>query len=487
MLPSGYRYPQLGLFVGRQFLTRTDSPPVDVLNPATEECLARLPTATPAIVGDALACAARAFAGWMEFPASARGAVLHRAADLLAGRADEIAFTIVLEQGKPLRQARLEVDRVVDLFRYFGRLAGHLKDIELDDGGQPIRRISRPVPVGVVAAFTAWNFPLVLAGRKLAMALAAGCPVILKAAEETPGAAVELVRALQAAGLPDGYLSLLFGRPADISSQLLAAPVVGKISLTGSIPVGRTLARLAADGVKPASLELGGHSAAIVFADSDIEVAARQIAAAKFANAGQVCTAPSRILVERPAYDRFVSVFTACAEALVVADGLAERVDMGPLAHAGRLRATQAVVEDAVARGGKIVTGGRVLDRKGYFFEPTVIVEAPLDSAIMREEYFAPLAPIHVFDGEEEALGIANGLPYGLAAYLFTASPERIDRMTGRLEAGGVFVNTTATVTEATPFSGIKESGYGYEGGQRGLDSYLHYRLVNTRIEARGL
>lgn len=481
LLPEGYAYPELGIYIGRTFITTTNGPEIDVLNPATEECLAKLPSASAEDIDAALAGAEAAFANWPDFSPPRRQAVLDGAADILGSRADSIAVTIVLEQGKPLRQARMEVDRVVDLLRYYAGLAGQLADVDLVDAGQPIQRVSKPVPIGVVAAFTAWNFPIVLAGRKLAMAIAAGCPVILKAAEETPGAAIELVRALQESGLPDGYLSLLFGRPADISTQLLASPIVRKVSLTGSIPVGKTLARLAADDVKSMSLELGGHSAAIVFADADIETAAREIAAAKFANAGQVCTTPSRILVERSVCDRFVSAFADHARNLVVGNGLSSETDIGPLAHAGRLKATEAVVRDVVERGGRIVTGGKAIERKGYFFEPTVVTDVPLDSAIMRDEYFAPLAPINAFDSEEEAVNVANALPYGLAAYVYTSSTESMDRLSERLEVGGVFINTTATVTEATPFAGVKESGYGYEGGTRGLDTYLHYRLVNRR------
>lgn len=389
---------------------------------------------------------------------------------------------IVLEQGKPLGQARAEVGRVVELFRYYAHLALELCDADLGDNRHAIRRSSKPVPIGVVAAFTAWNFPLVLPGRKLAMAIAAGCPVILKAAEETPAAAIELVRALQEAGLPEGYLNLVFGNPAEISKQLIASPVVRKISLTGSIPVGKALARLAAEGMKPASMELGGHSAALVFADADIEAAATELAAAKFANAGQVCTAPSRFFIEMPAYNSFVDAFLCKVKSLKVGKGLDPNTDIGPLAHSRRIDATVGVVEDAIARGAQIVTGGNRVKGAGYFFEPTVLCEAMAESVIMRNEYFAPLAPINGFKNEMEAVRMANALPYGLAAYIYTQSRERIERLTISLEVGGVFINTTATVTELTPFCGVKESGYGYEGGRRGLDTFLHYKLVNTAI-----
>ncbi|RWJ58080.1 MAG: aldehyde dehydrogenase family protein [Mesorhizobium sp.] len=472
--------PPLGMYIDGEFIESSSAAPREVINPADETVLGLLPSATPELLEKALQSAERAFGSWPRFLPEHRKEVLERAADILAEGEPSIAVRIVQEQGKPLSQAKLEVARVVDLFRYYAQLALELRDADLGDNRHPIRRSSKPVPIGVVAAFTAWNFPLVLPGRKLAMAIAAGCPVILKAAEETPGAAIELVRALQEAGLPNGYLNLIFGNPAEISRQLIASSVVRKISLTGSIPVGKSLALLAAEGMKPASMELGGHSAALVFADADIDAAASQLAASKFANAGQVCTAPSRLFIEKPAYDRFVDAFLRKVQSLKIGNGLHADTDVGPLTHARRLDATVAVVEDATARGGRIITGGNRVDGPGYFFEPTILCDAVPESLVMRDEYFAPLAPLSRFDNEMQAVGMANALPYGLAAYVYTQSRERIERLVENLDAGGVFVNTTATVTEFTPFCGVKESGYGYEGGRRGLDTFVHYRLVNT-------
>ncbi|RVC82577.1 aldehyde dehydrogenase family protein [Mesorhizobium sp. M4A.F.Ca.ET.022.05.2.1] len=477
---SNWKHPPLGMYVDGEFIESSSAPPLEVINPADEAVLGILPSATSQLLQKALYSAERAFETWPRFSPEIRKEVLERAADILSERAVSIALSIVLEQGKPLNQARLEVSRVVDLFRYYARLALELHDGYLGDQQQPVRRSSKPVPIGVVAAFTAWNFPLVLPGRKLAMALAAGCPVILKAAEETPTAAIELVRALQEAGLPTGYLHLVFGNPADISRELIASPVVRKISLTGSIPVGKSLARLAAEGMKPASMELGGHSAALVFADADIDAAASELAAAKFANAGQVCTAPSRLFIEMPAYDRFVDAFLGKVKSLRIGNGLDPDTDLGPLAHSRRIDATVGVVEDAIAGGAQIITGGNRIRGPGYFFEPTVLCNVAPGSQILRDEYFAPLAPINGFNNEMQAVSMANALPYGLAAYVYTQSPERIDRLIENLEAGGIFVNTTSTVTEFTPFCGVKESGYGYEGGRRGLDTFVHYRLVNS-------
>ncbi|MER9319864.1 aldehyde dehydrogenase family protein [Mesorhizobium sp. M0659] len=474
-------YPTLGMFIDGEFIESSLAAPLEVINPADETVLGLLPSATPQLLERALRSAERAFRSSRRFLPENRKEVLERAADILAEREASISLRIVLEQGKPLGQARAEVGRVVELFRYYAQLALELCDADLGDNRQAIKRSSKPVPIGVVAAFTAWNFPLVLPGRKLAMAIAAGCPVILKAAEETPAAAIELVRALQEAGLPEGYLNLVFGNPAEISRLLIASPVVRKISLTGSIPVGKSLARLAAEGMKSASMELGGHSAALVFADADIDAAASELAAAKFANAGQVCTAPSRLFIEMRAYNRFVDAFLSKVKSLRIGNGLDPDTDVGPLTHSRRIDATVGVVEDAIAGGAQIITGGNRVKGPGYFFEPTVLCEATPDSLIMRNEYFAPLAPINGFNNEMQAVSMANALPYGLAAYVYTQSPQRIERLTEILEAGGVFVNTTATVTEFTPFCGVKESGYGYEGGRRGLDTFVHYRLVNTR------
>lgn len=476
---SNWKHPSLGMYIDGEFIESSSAPRLEVINPADEAVLGILPSATSELLQKALLSAGRAFETWPRFSPEMRKEVLERAADILSERALSIAVSIVLEQGKPLNQARLEVSRVVDLFRYYARLALELYDGSLGDHQHPIKRSSKPVPIGVVAAFTAWNFPLILPGRKLAMALAAGCPVILKAAEETPTAAIELVRALQDAGLPIGYLHLVFGSPADISRELIASPVVRKISLTGSIPVGKSLARLAAEGMKPASMELGGHSAALVFADADIDAAASELAAAKFANAGQVCTAPSRLLIEKPVFDEFVDAFSSKVQSLRVGNGLDPNTDIGPLAHSRRVDATSAVVGDAIANGARVLAGGNKVRGSGYFFEPTILCNTGLDSLVMRHEYFAPLAPINAFDSESQAVSIANGLPYGLAAYVYTKSVDRITRLTENLDVGGVFVNTTATVTEFTPFCGVKESGYGYEGGRRGIDTFLHYKLVN--------
>jgi len=331
----------------------------------------------------------------------------------------------------------------------------------------------------VIAAFTAWNFPLVLAGRKLAMALAAGCSVVLKASEETPASAMALVEALDDAGLPKGVVNLLFGRPAEIAERLIGAPEVRKISLTGSIRVGKQIAENAGRYLKPCSLELGGHCPVLIFPDVDIEDTVDKLVSAKFANAGQICTSPSRFMIHADIYDRFVDVFLRRTEQLQLGNGIDCVTQVGPLANERGLRSIEEYVDSARRAGARILCGGAKADRPGYFYRPTVMVDLPSDARVMQEEYFGPLAPMVRFKHEDEAVKLANSLPYGLAAYVFTRDEVRSKRLVQSIEAGGVFINTAVTLSEYTPFCGVKESGYGYEGGREGLETFVHYKLVN--------
>ena len=473
---NGYR--ALALSIGGRWESDT-AETLAVINPATGAELGRLPVATADHVDRAVAAAAEASAGWRNSLHGECRDVLHRAAALFRERSDDISRRLTLEQGKPIAQARAEVVRVAELFDWFGEETARLYGRTYMPRADGVRQELIPEPLGVVAAFTAWNVPAVLAGRKLAMALAAGCTVVLKAAEESPASAMALVEALYDAGLPAGAVNLLFGRPAEIAERLIAAPEVRKVSLTGSIPVGKELARLAAGGVKPCSLELGGHCPVLVFADADVEGAAELLVAAKFNNAGQICTSPSRFFVHADVHDRFVAAFVAGVDRLTVGNGLDPSTTMGPLAHGRRVAAVERFVDDARSRGARVLRGAQRLPGAGLFYAPTVMVDVPEDAALMREEYFGPIAPIVEFTDEEEVLTRANELPFGLAAYVFTGSNATADRMARALAVGGVLINTAATVTEYTAFCGVKESGYGYEGGRQGLDTYLHYKLVN--------
>jgi succinate-semialdehyde dehydrogenase/glutarate-semialdehyde dehydrogenase len=342
-----------------------------------------------------------------------------------------------------------------------------------------VRQIVLQEPVGVVAAFTPWNFPTLTPVRKIAGALAAGCSLIIKASEEVPGGCVELVKCFADAGLPAGVLNLVFGVPAEVSEHLIPSPIVKKISFTGSIPVGKHLAALAAKGMKRATMELGGHSPVVVFADADPEKAADTIAAFKYRNAGQVCISPTRFYVQEQSYPKFLARFTEYAKNLKLGDGLEKGTGMGPLANPRRLDAMESFVNDAKERGGKIRTGGSRHGNQGFFFQPTVITDVPDDSKIMTQEPFGPVAPIVPFKTFDEVVERANSLEFGLAAYAFTTSSATANAIGDAIQSGMVGVNSVAISTPETPFGGIKESGYGSEGGIEGLSAYLNTKFVS--------
>ena len=450
----------------------------EVLNPANLEVIGRFACAGPQDLDDAVAAAQGGFAAWRATHAARRAEVLAAAAGLLEKRAEEIARVITLEQGKPLYESRLEVGRSVDTFRWYSEQAGGLEARDYPERPGHVRQHSTPEPLGVVAAFTAWNFPAILPARKLAPALAAGCSVILKAAEETPATAAYMAEALAEAGLPDGVLNLVYGDPAMISEALLARPEVRKLSFTGSVPVGMLLARQAAANLTRCTLELGGHAPTIVFADADIKTAARDTAAFKYRNAGQVCVAPSRFYVERPAYDEFIETFAGVARDLKVGDGLDEETRMGPMANERRMEAMERLVADAGARGAEVLLGGARHGERGCFWQPTVLRGVPDDALVMTEEPFGPVAPIVPFDDTQEVIGRANSLPYGLASYLFTGSESTARQVIDGLETGTIGVNTLLPAQPDTPLGGVKHSGYGYEGGREGMDGFLHLKLV---------
>ena len=450
----------------------------EVINPASGESIGRFAVADARDLEDAVSAAVDGFAVWRATPAAERGAVITAAAALMDARLDDIARVITLEQGKPLAESRLELARAVDTIKWYGAQAESLGRRDYPERPGQVRQHSAPEPVGVVAAFTAWNFPAILPARKLAPALAAGCSVILKAAEETPATAARMAEAFAEAGLPDGVLNLVTGEPAVISEFLLARPEVRKLSFTGSIPVGKLLARQAAANLTRCTLELGGHAPVIVFADADIAAAARDTAAFKFRNAGQVCVAPSRFFIERPVYDEFVSAFVGIARDLKVGDGLDESTQMGPMANARRIEAMAELMADADACGAETLHGGSRIGERGYFWQPTVLAKVPDNARVMRDEPFGPVAPMVAFEDADDAVARANSLSYGLASYLFTGSESTARRVVDGLESGTVGVNTLLPAQPDTPLGGVKHSGYGYEGGHEGLDGFLHLKLV---------
>jgi succinate-semialdehyde dehydrogenase/glutarate-semialdehyde dehydrogenase len=471
-------YTDLALYIGGAWRNGDGRQGEDVVNPATEKPLARLPHAGASDLDQALEAAKKGFEVWRATSAYDRAKVLRKAAGLVRERAEPIARIMTQEQGKVLAESRLEVLVTADIIEWFAEEGRRAYGRIIPGRAKGMRQLVVQEPVGVVAAFTPWNFPTLTPARKIGASLAAGCSIIIKPSEETPGSCVELVRCFVDAGLPADVLNLVFGVPANVSEHLIASDLVRKISFTGSVPVGKHLAGLAAKGMKRATMELGGHSPVVVFADADPEKTADTIAAFKYRNAGQVCISPTRFYVQEGVYDRFLKRFTEFAGAIKLGDGLEQGVTMGPLANARRLDAMEAIVSDSKSRGGNIVTGGKRRGNQGYFFEPTVITDVPDDSKLMTQEPFGPIAPVVAFKTFEEVVARANSLPFGLAAYAFTSSARTATAIGDALEAGMVGVNSVAVSAPETPFGGIKDSGYGHEGGIEGLEAYTVKKFI---------
>jgi succinate-semialdehyde dehydrogenase/glutarate-semialdehyde dehydrogenase len=472
-------YTDLALHIGGAWRNGDGGRGEEVVNPATEKPLARLPHAGASDLDEALAAAEKGFALWRATSAYDRAKVLRKAANLVRERAEAIARIMTQEQGKVLPESRLEVLVTADIIEWFAEEGRRAYGRIIPGRVKGTRQMVLQEPVGVVAAFTPWNFPTLTPARKIGASLAAGCSIIIKPSEETPGSCVELVRCFVDAGLPPGVLNLVFGVPANVSEHLIASDLVRKISFTGSVPVGKHLAGLAAKGMKRATMELGGHSPVVVFADADPEKTADTIAAFKFRNAGQVCISPTRFYVQEPVYDRFLARFTEFANAIKLGDGLEQGTTMGPLANARRLDAMAAIVNDSKSRGGKVVTGGKRRGNQGYFFEPTVITDLPDDCKLMTQEPFGPIAPVVTFKTFDEVVARANSLPFGLAAYAFTSSGQTATAIGDALESGMVAINNVVISTPETPFGGVKESGYGHEGGIEGLEAYMVRKFIS--------
>ena len=471
-------YEKLGNFIDGEWRTANEIGQ-DVLNPANESVLAFLPHATEKDLDDALESAQKGFKIWRDTPVQKRASILNKTADLIEERANQISHVITLEQGKPLREAKGEILRTIETFRWNAELG--IDNLEKRSVLRPngLRQSVRVEPVGVALGLTPWNFPAFLPARKLASALAAGCSMILKASEETPGTAVSLIRALSDAGVPDGVVNLVFGVPTEISEKLFASTIVRKISFTGSVPVGKQLAGLASSGLKRCTFELGGHSPAIVCEDANLENALSTLTAFKFRNSGQVCIAPSRFFVHRSHYNSFVNGFVDASHSQCLGNGLEEGTTMGPMSNYRRIESMGNLVEDAVKCGAKLVTGGKRWGNVGFFWEPTVLVDVPDHSKIMQEEPFGPVAPIIPFDSLDEVIEKSNSLQYGLAAYVFTQSDNTRELLVNSLESGGIAFNSAAPVPSDLPYGGLKDSGYGYEGGIEGVEAYLHKKLVS--------
>jgi succinate-semialdehyde dehydrogenase/glutarate-semialdehyde dehydrogenase len=449
-----------------------------VVNPATGEPLAELPLADAADLDRALDAAARGFRRWRNSTPHERAAVLQGAARLMLERQDELARVAVLEQGKTLAEAKVEVLMNVGLFNFYAGEVFRLYGRTLVRPAGQRSTVSKE-PVGPVAAFAPWNFPIGNPGRKLGAPIAAGCSVILKAAEETPASALGVLQCLLDAGLPGEVAQAVFGVPDEVSRHLLGSSVIRKLSFTGSTAIGKHLAKLAADDMKRTTMELGGHGPVLVFDDVDVDQVLDTMVAAKYRNAGQVCVSPTRFIVQEDVYDRFRAGFAERAGKIVVGDGLDPATRMGPMANLRRPDAMERLIGDAIAKGATLLSGGGRIGNRGFFYQPSVLSDVPLDAAIMNEEPFGPVAMINPFAGEDAMIEEANRLPYGLAAYAWTRDSARQRRLAREIESGMVGINTTMIGGADAPFGGVKWSGHGSEDGPEGIEACLVTKAVH--------
>lgn len=476
-------YEDYGLFINGQWREARDKRTLAVIDPATEERIGAIPHAGPGDLDEALQAAAAAAGGWAATPGWERSKLLRRISEGLRERAEPAAQMMVRECGKPLAEARGEFLAAIDQFDWYADEARRIFGHTLDGRDAGAKLTVRYRPVGPVAAFTAWNFPALLPARKIAAALAAGCTIVLKPSEETPSSAFVFAEAAKAAGLPDGVLNVVTGDPAEISRHLIASPVIRKVSLTGSVPVGKLIMKLCAEGVKRLSLELGGHAPVLVFADADPVAAGKACAAAKFRNNGQVCISPSRFYVHASIHVPFAAAMAESAKTLRLGSGLDPQTTCGPMINARGRERVESLLADAVGRGAVVLAGGARPSEfnRGYFYQPTVLDSVPEEARVMHEEPFGPIAPIARFEDFDEVIARANATPFGLAGYVFSRSLSTANRAADALDVGMVGVNDMMLAAAEIPFGGVKESGFGREGGQLGILDYLEARYVKMR------
>lgn len=477
---SDSSYPDTRLLIANQWQDAASGKTLDVVNPATGLPIGKVAHADIADLDRALQAAQSGFQSWRALSAHERADTLRRAAALVRERASAIARLLTLEQGKPLAEARGEVLAAATIIEWFAdeglRVYGRIVPARNPQAQQLVLK----EPIGPVAAFTPWNFPINQVVRKLGAALATGCSFLVKAPEETPASPAALLQAFVDAGVPPGTVGLVFGDPAQISNYLIPHPVIRKVTFTGSTAVGKQLAALAGAHMKRVTMELGGHAPVIVAEDADLDLAVKTACGAKFRNAGQVCISPTRFLIHSSLVTEFSRAFTAQAEALTLGDGLQEGTTLGPLANPRRVAAMEKVVEDARQHGAEILTGGQRVGEAGNFFAPTVIGNLTTEADLFNTEPFGPIAGIRAFDRLEQAIEEANRLSYGLAAYAFTRSFRNVQLLSQRVEAGMVWINQAATTSAELPFGGIKDSGYGTEGGPEAMEAYLNTKAVSV-------
>jgi succinate-semialdehyde dehydrogenase / glutarate-semialdehyde dehydrogenase len=477
-------YHDLNLYIRGDWRPASDRGTKPVTDPATEDALGLIAVATEADVDDALAAAKEGFRVWRRTGTWERAAKIRKVAELIRARTEDIAVLMSLETGKPIAEARGETGGAADQFEWYSeetkRIYGQIIEARTPDSRMAVIH----QPVGVVAAFSAWNFPALLPARKIAAALAAGCAIIVKPAGETPASCAALIQACHDAGIPPGVVNMVTGNSTQIATQLIRSPIVRKVSVTGSVPVGKQILALAAEGVKKVSMELGGHGPVLIFDDYDPIAAADVCAPTKFRNCGQVCISPTRFYVHEKSYDAFSSRFAEIAKSLRIGRGLDDGVQVGPMANQRGLETVQKMTEDALSHGAELLAGGKtpVGSNKGYFIEPTVLGRVPDDALVMNEEPFGPIAPITTFSGYDEVIERANSLPFGLAGYVFSNDLSTSTRAYEDLEVGMVGVNEMLLATAEAPFGGVKESGMGREGGSLGIHDYLDPKYVKIKL-----
>ena len=472
-------YANTQLLIDGQWCDAADGRTLAVVNPAHGKEIGRVAHADRADLDRALAAAQKGFDVWRAVPAVERGKIMRQAAQLLRERNADIAALMTQEQGKPLIEAKGEITMACEVIEWFAEEARRVYGRVVPARNLLAQQLVLKDPVGPVAAFTPWNFPINQVVRKLSAALATGCSIIVKAPEETPASPAELLRAFVDAGVPAGVIGLVYGDPAEISSYLIPHPIIRKITFTGSTPVGKQLAAMAGQHMKRVTMELGGHAPVIVAEDADVELAAKAAGAAKFRNAGQVCISPTRFLVHSSLRQDFIAAMVKQAERLKVGNGLEEGVSMGPLANSRRLTAMTQFMADALSKGATIATGGNRIGDSGNFFAPTVLADVPLEAKVFNDEPFGPVAAIRCFDRIEEAIAESNRLPFGLASYAFTRSLKNAHLLAQQLQVGMLWVNQPAVAWPEMPFGGVKDSGYGSEGGSEALEAYLNTKSVS--------
>ena len=472
-------YPHIQLFIDGHWRDGAAARSLPVVNPATGAVMGQVACAETADLEEVAAAALRGFAVWRQTSAFERYKIMRRAAQLLRDRVERVASLMTLEQGKPLAEARMEVLAGADTIDWFAEEGRRAYGRVIPARQPDVYQLVVKEPVGPVAAFTPWNFPINQVVRKLSAALAAGCSIVVKAPEETPASPAELIRAFIDAGVPAGSVNLVYGDPAHISSYLIAHPAIRKISFTGSTPVGKQLAAMAGLHMKRMTMELGGHAPVVIFDDADVALAAKTMAASKFRNAGQVCVSPTRFLVQEGVYKDFVAQFVMHAEKLQVGNGMDTGVGMGPLANPRRMAAMENLIADAQQQQGQVKTGGQRLGSTGNFWSPTVIAELPTSARAMSEEPFGPMALINPFATFDDAVREANRLPFGLAAYAWTRSARTAQQIAASVETGMITINHLGLGMPETPFGGVKDSGYGSEGGTEALEAYLNPKFVS--------